>query len=100
MTQYTCPMHPEVMEDAPGSCPDCGMGLEAIALPAATQYTCPMHPEVIEDAPGDCPDCGMALEPMTVALAATETRYTCPMQGTWCGTSPATARNAAWRWSR
>jgi P-type Cu+ transporter len=27
-TQYTCPMHPEVVRDAPGSCPICGMALE------------------------------------------------------------------------
>ncbi|MBW2961121.1 heavy metal translocating P-type ATPase [Mesonia aestuariivivens] len=26
-TQYTCPMHPEVVEDSPGSCPKCGMDL-------------------------------------------------------------------------
>lgn len=26
---YTCPMHPEVVQDAPGSCPKCGMALEA-----------------------------------------------------------------------
>jgi len=25
--QYTCPMHPEIEEDAPGSCPICGMDL-------------------------------------------------------------------------
>ncbi len=25
--QYTCPMHPEIIEDAPGSCPICGMEL-------------------------------------------------------------------------
>jgi len=25
--QYTCPMHPEIIEDAPGSCPICGMDL-------------------------------------------------------------------------
>ena len=25
---YTCPMHPEVRNEGPGSCPDCGMGLE------------------------------------------------------------------------
>ena len=24
---YTCPMHPEVVRDAPGSCPTCGMKL-------------------------------------------------------------------------
>ncbi|AVR44285.1 ATPase [Christiangramia fulva] len=26
-TQYTCPMHPEVVKDEPGSCPICGMDL-------------------------------------------------------------------------
>ena len=25
--QYTCPMHPEVLKDAPGKCPICGMKL-------------------------------------------------------------------------
>jgi len=25
--QYTCPMHPEVVQDGPGSCPKCGMAL-------------------------------------------------------------------------
>ncbi len=25
--QYTCPMHPEVVKDAPGDCPKCGMTL-------------------------------------------------------------------------
>lgn len=25
---YTCPMHPEIVRDAPGSCPQCGMALE------------------------------------------------------------------------
>ncbi|HEY8413866.1 MAG TPA: YHS domain-containing protein, partial [Pyrinomonadaceae bacterium] len=26
--EYTCPMHPEVIRDAPGFCPICGMALE------------------------------------------------------------------------
>ncbi len=26
-TQYTCPMHPEIIQDKPGSCPICGMDL-------------------------------------------------------------------------
>lgn len=29
-TQYTCPMHPEIIRDAPGHCPICGMALEAV----------------------------------------------------------------------
>ena len=27
-TLYTCPMHPEILRDAPGACPICGMALE------------------------------------------------------------------------
>jgi Cu+-exporting ATPase len=27
-TQYTCPMHPEIVRDAPDTCPLCGMALE------------------------------------------------------------------------
>ncbi|MCT8328184.1 heavy metal translocating P-type ATPase [Albidovulum sediminis] len=27
-TQYTCPMHPQIVRDEPGSCPICGMALE------------------------------------------------------------------------
>jgi Cu+-exporting ATPase len=26
---YTCPMHPEIVRDAPGTCPICGMALES-----------------------------------------------------------------------
>ena len=29
--QYTCPMHPEVVQDGPGDCPKCGMALVPIA---------------------------------------------------------------------
>ena len=64
---YTCPMHPEVRQATPGSCPKCGMTLEPIdPMPAksdVTEYTCPMHPEIVRSEPGNCPICGMALEP-------------------------------------
>ena len=29
--KYTCPMHPQIVRDAPGSCPICGMALVPIA---------------------------------------------------------------------
>ena len=29
-TKWTCPMHPEIVRDAPGSCPICGMALEPV----------------------------------------------------------------------
>jgi Cu+-exporting ATPase len=31
---YTCPMHPEVRQDGPGSCPLCGMALEPLVVGA------------------------------------------------------------------
>ena len=63
---YTCPMHPEVVSEEPGSCPQCGMKL----MPAATTYTCPMHPEVVSQEPGRCPECGMKLLPSQLVAAA------------------------------
>jgi P-type Cu2+ transporter len=43
--QYTCPMHPEVVKDAPGQCPKCGMTL--VPLKQRTKpdsiYTQEMH---------------------------------------------------------
>ena len=74
-TSYTCPMHPEIRQSTPGSCPKCGMSLESLTVAAPTEkveYTCPMHPEIIRDAPGSCPICGMALEPRTVTLETEE----------------------------
>jgi Cu+-exporting ATPase len=67
--QNTCPMHPEIVQAGPGSCPKCGMALVPLvpAAPAAAEYTCPMHPEVRSSAPGSCPKCGMALVPVAGA---------------------------------
>ncbi len=68
--EYTCPMHPEVRQIGPGTCPKCGMALEPATVAAPThrmEYTCPMHPEIVREGPGTCPICGMALEPRTVS---------------------------------
>ncbi|HEY2413026.1 MAG TPA: heavy metal translocating P-type ATPase [Pirellulaceae bacterium] len=35
-SKYTCPMHPEVVQDGPGACPKCGMALEP-TMPAASE---------------------------------------------------------------
>jgi P-type Cu+ transporter len=72
---YTCPMDPEVHQDHPGACPNCGMALEP-ALPTVggtrVEYTCPMHPQIVRREPGSCPICGMALEPRTATVAEEE----------------------------
>ncbi len=73
--RYSCPMHPEILQDQPGNCPKCGMTLEptnySLNSSTQTEYSCPMHPEVVRNEPGDCPKCGMALEPQ-VATADSE----------------------------
>jgi FtsP/CotA-like multicopper oxidase with cupredoxin domain len=65
---YTCPMHPEVVSEEPGSCPECGMKLMPAAAPKS--YVCPMHPEVVSQEPGKCPECGMKLMPASIVSQA------------------------------
>lgn len=40
-TQYTCPMHPEIIRDKPGSCPICGMALEPMGVPTGDEGPSP-----------------------------------------------------------
>jgi FtsP/CotA-like multicopper oxidase with cupredoxin domain len=68
---YACPMHPEVVSEEPGHCPECGMKLLAAPAPA-TSYTCPMHPDVVSEEPGHCPECGMKLLPAQLVAKAGE----------------------------
>ncbi|UCI31395.1 heavy metal translocating P-type ATPase [Mesorhizobium sp. B4-1-4] len=44
-TQYTCPMHPEIIRDKPGSCPICGMALEPMGVPSGDEGP---NPELID----------------------------------------------------
>jgi P-type Cu+ transporter len=41
-SQYTCPMHPEVLSPKPGACPKCGMALEPVAATGST-----VNPELV-----------------------------------------------------
>jgi len=36
VAEYTCPMHPEIRQPGPGSCPICGMALEPVMVTADT----------------------------------------------------------------
>jgi FtsP/CotA-like multicopper oxidase with cupredoxin domain len=61
-SSYVCPMHPEVTDSEPSSCPKCGMRLVPDKS-APTSYVCPMHPEVTASEQATCPKCGMKLVP-------------------------------------
>jgi Cu+-exporting ATPase len=44
-TLYTCPMHPEIVQEGPGDCPQCGMALEPMGVPAADEGP---NPELVD----------------------------------------------------
>ena len=44
-TQYTCPMHPQIVRDKPGSCPICGMALESMGVPTGDEGP---NPELVD----------------------------------------------------
>ncbi len=43
--KYTCPMHPEIVRDGPGSCPICGMALEPMGVPTGDEGP---NPELVD----------------------------------------------------
>jgi Cu+-exporting ATPase len=42
--EYTCPMHPQIRQKGPGSCPLCGMALEPVVASASDEA----HPELLD----------------------------------------------------
>jgi Cu(I)/Ag(I) efflux system membrane fusion protein len=69
---WSCPMHPEVVDNEAGKCPICGMALDRVRL--ALVYTCPVHNEITEQQPGRCRKCGRDLIRVTKAVS-----FTCPV---------------------
>lgn len=69
---YSCPMHPEVVDNAPGKCPICGMDLQKVRL--ALVWTCPVHATITEQQAGRCHSCGRDLIRVTKAVS-----FGCPV---------------------
>lgn len=65
----TCPMHPDIVEDKPGTCPLCRMLLVPVRL--ETVWSCPLHAAIVRNAKGRCPICDRELVQMTMALTWT-----------------------------
>src|SRR4029450_13738648 len=43
---YTCPMHPQIVQEGPGHCPICGMALEPMGVPPEPEHG--GHPELVD----------------------------------------------------
>lgn len=69
----TCPMHPDVVESKPGSCPLCKMALVPVRLDTA--WMCPVHTHVMAGTSGSCRLCGRQMVQVRVSLT-----WTCPAQ--------------------
>jgi Cu+-exporting ATPase len=82
--RYTCPMHPEIVSEAPGDCPKCGMALEPMGVPAGEQGP---NPELVDFTRRLRISAALAAPVLALAMA--------PMVGIpvrdWIG-----ERNAAW----
>ena len=88
-SQWTCPMHSEIVTADPGSCPKCGMKL----VPTAPQaWSCPMHPDVASQEPGTCLKCGMQLIATTSGAS-----YICPMHPDVTSTEPGSCTRCGMR---
>lgn len=44
-TMFTCPMHPEIVQEGPGTCPICGMALEPMGIPTGDEGP---NPELVD----------------------------------------------------
>jgi hypothetical protein len=68
---WTCPMHPEVVDDQSGACPICKMRLTPVRLELV--WSCQLHLELTRQQPGTCRICGRQLVKIIKALS-----FTCP----------------------
>lgn len=73
---WTCPMHPEVVDDQSGKCPICKMALTPVRLELV--WSCQLHPDAMTDRQqGRCRICGRQLSRIIKALS-----FTCPVHKT------------------
>ena len=77
--QYTCPMHPEIIQDKPGNCPKCGMNLVPVKAEGDSSASHQQHAEH-HSSKGDENHSDRSKANTDVNKAAQSfQRYTCPM---------------------
>jgi len=69
---WTCPMHPEVVDDRSGPCPICRMALVPVRLELV--WSCQLHLDLTERQAGRCRICGRQLVKIIKSLS-----FACPV---------------------
>lgn len=72
--QYTCPMHPQIIQDKPGTCPICGMDLvpqqaaaaETVLDTSLSYLVKPVNEQVVANTPTISPESGTRIFSMNV----------------------------------
>ena len=77
-TRYTCPMHPEIIRDAPGACPICGMALEPL-LPVEDE----VNPELEDFRRRFWWTLPLSLGVLALAMAGHRLAWPAPAARTW-----------------
>src|SRR5207244_6379951 len=65
---YTCPMHPEVLEEHAGTCKICKMTLEPVRIESEFWYACATRPAVLSQRPATCPFDGQPMVRVVVSV--------------------------------
>ena len=91
-TIYTCPMHPEIRQPGPGSCPICGMALEPEIVSADTQpnaeladMTRRFWDRARADASRVCPRDGRPLDSFAAVARPANVKLASAVSGNPCG---------------
>ncbi|PJA29242.1 MAG: copper-translocating P-type ATPase [candidate division Zixibacteria bacterium CG_4_9_14_3_um_filter_46_8] len=64
-TTYTCPMHPDIVQDHPGNCPKCGMALEPLTAEVVGE-----NPELVDMSRRFWISVGLAVPVFILAMVA------------------------------
>jgi hypothetical protein len=78
---WTCPMHPEVVDDQGGACPICKMPLTPVRLELV--WSCQLHLDLTRPQSGACPTCGRQLVKIIKALS-----FACPVHQKFSEVNP------------